>query len=83
MSLQLEIIRAAIPNATEELAEEILWGRTPFPIGRVSAKDLYKAASRFERAAKNEIALCDFCNNKVTGVYAVCDSCNKALNPEN
>jgi len=39
-----EIIRKAIPNADDELCEFILWGRTPFPAGSITARDLYQAA---------------------------------------
>jgi hypothetical protein len=75
-----EIVRAAIPDASDELAEHILWARTPFPVGRVSVRDLYLAASRYRRACANGRDLCDFCDRLVpAGERFLCDSCSAAL----
>lgn len=74
-----QIIKAAIPSATDELINYIVWGRTPFPFGPVSAKHLYKAASGYQRAMANNISLCELCDNKVpTGEYT-CDRCESVL----
>ena len=74
-----QIIKAAIPHATDRLMDYIVWGRTPFPCGPVSAKQLYKAASGYQRATANNIILCEFCDNKApTGKYA-CDRCESVL----
>lgn len=70
-----QIIRAAIPTASEELCGFILWEKTPFPMGRVSARKLYKAASTYKRACDNDIQLCDLCDNKVTHHKFTCDKC--------
>jgi hypothetical protein len=40
-----QIIRAAIPEADEVLCDHILWGRTPFPMGAITAQSLFKAAN--------------------------------------
>ena len=74
-----EIVRAAIPGASSELCEHILWGRTPFPCGRVTARDLYRAASGFHRAAVKSVQLCDFCEKPVADDAYVCDRCANAL----
>jgi hypothetical protein len=71
------VVRAAIPQAQEELVNYILWERTPFPVGSVSARDLYRAANRWERARKNGLTLCPFCNNKMEPEKFHCVSCQK------
>jgi len=75
-----QIVRAAIPNASAELIEHIIWGRTPFPVGAITARSLYKAASSFKRASDKGIALCDFCDNKANPNGYLCDSCQESLN---
>ena len=57
-----DIIKQAIPDADEQLCEHILWGRTCFPAGQITAKSLYKAAARWRRAWINRIRLCDYCD---------------------
>ena len=73
-----EIIRAAIPSAPIDLCEHILWNRTSFPMGKVSAKGLFKAASGFERANKNGMVLCDLCSRPAKNGF-VCDVCDERL----
>ncbi len=73
------VIRAAIPAASDDLCEFILWERTPFPVGRLDAKSLFKAASRMKRAAANKVMLCDMCNNKVTPPESSCPRCKDVL----
>lgn len=58
----LEIVRNAIPNASDELCDFILWERTPFPVGHVTARSLYAAANRFHRAYEHGKKLCMFCD---------------------
>ena len=77
--LVTEIIRNAIPNASDEVCEHILWGRTPYPVGAITAKELYKSANRFKRAHDNGIRLCEFCDNIAMPDNWVCTSCNRAL----
>lgn len=75
-----DIVRAAITDASDELAEHILWSRTPFPFMRVTARDLYRAASRYRRAGERGRELCDFCDRLVPdGQRFLCDSCSRAL----
>jgi len=74
----LEIIQNAIPNANEELCEYIVWGRTPYPCVGLTAKALYKAASRLKRAIDNGNRLCDFCDRIATH-GGVCKKCDDAL----
>lgn len=75
-----ELIRAAIPGASDDLCEHILWNRTPFPLTKLSAQKVYKAASTFTRAFKNGIDLCDFCDNKITTYKCMCNKCTTMLN---
>jgi hypothetical protein len=56
-----QIVRAAIPDADDATVTHILWGRTPFPCAQVTAKELYRAASSWNRACAKKIRLCDFC----------------------
>jgi hypothetical protein len=74
-----EIIRKAIPGASDGLCEHVLWGRTPFPCGAITARSLYSAARRVKRAADHGHELCDLCDNVVTGDGFACDSCLSIL----
>jgi hypothetical protein len=76
----IEVIQRAIPGAPEELCDHILWARTPFPVGRVTARSLYKAARGWDRAQARGIELCDFCDNRVPeGQRFLCERCSDAL----
>lgn len=79
MHSALDIVRAAIPQADIELAREILWERTPFPCGAVSARDLYRAASRLRRTKAQGVYLCDWCDRLVGDTPGLCLRCSKAL----
>lgn len=74
----LQIVRAAIPDASRSLAEHILWGRTAFPVGTSSAEDIYRAASRWQRAKRNGLQLCDLCD-RLAVEHDLCEQCRKAL----
>ena len=73
-----QIIRAAIPNASDEECDFVLWNRTAFPF-QFKAKSLYKSASSFQRAHNNNIRLCDFCDNKAEDGEYTCPRCEAAL----
>lgn len=73
-----DIVRAAIPNASEGLVNYMLWGRTSFPFTSVSARDLYKAASGYKRAWDGGKQLCDLCHIADYDKYT-CKSCEDAL----
>jgi hypothetical protein len=73
-----DCIRAAIPEADDELCHFIVWGRTPFPFKKLSAREFYKAGSRFKRAGENNLRLCDHCDNLATDGWC-CKSCSEAL----
>lgn len=79
MTTDLEICRAAKPGADEGWCDHILWGRTPFPLGRVTAQDLYRAASRQARAERNGRVLCDFCDAIAAPGAYTCSACDAAL----
>lgn len=71
-----QIIRAAIPDASDEECDYVLWSRTPFPIGKVTAKSIYKAASRVLRAFNHKRRLCECCDNEITNGKYLCDRCS-------
>lgn len=73
-----DCIRAAIPEADDALCDHIVWGRTPFPFAKLSARDFYRAASRFKRAQDRGVRLCDFCDNIAIDGWN-CNACNEAL----
>lgn len=73
-----DFIRAAIPTASDSLCDHIMWGRTPYPFTRLGARDFYKAASRYHRAAMNGIRLCDFCDKPAVDGWN-CQSCLDGL----
>jgi hypothetical protein len=74
-------IRAAIPGASDELVDHIVWGRTPFPFAKLGARDFYKAASSWRRAAAKGIQLCDHCHNIASADAWTCQQCWDALHP--
>ena len=71
------IIRAAIPGATDDVCGWILWGRTPYPMGAISARSVYKAASRIQRAAATGKRLCELCDR--LAVKDICQRCEDVL----
>jgi len=74
-----EIIQNAIPGANDDVCEFIMWARTPYPAGAVSAKSLYRAADRFRRANSNGLRLCDMCDRIAMPKRCVCKKCDDAL----
>ena len=80
MSSAGEIVRAAVPDATDDFISYVLWERTPYPVGAVTAQQLYKAASGAARAYRNGILLCYFCHNKLEAPdKLVCSTCKKVV----
>lgn len=71
----MSIVKAAIPNATPETADYILWARTPYPAGAVTAKFLYQAARRFHRATQRGKSLCTWCDREVPKLGDDCERC--------
>lgn len=71
-----EVIRGAIPDASDELCMYILWGRTPFPCGPVTAKSLYRVASGFRRARGY---LCEYCERRTEPGIRQCLRCSAAI----
>ena len=74
-----DIIKAAIPNANDEICSYILWERTPYPVGKITARTLFSSARRYKRASDNNIQLCDFCDRIAETNKSVCSKCHKAL----
>jgi len=73
------IIRAAIPDATDEVCEWILWERTPFPVGAISARSVYRAAARVRRAAAGKKRLCELCDRLAEPGKWICHRCKDAI----
>ena len=71
-----QIIRAAIPDADAAICDHILWGRTPYPFTKLTARDIYKAAYRFKRASDHGKQLCDFCDNLALPDAWTCKTCS-------
>lgn len=78
MELQ-SVVEAAIPGASAELCDHVLWTRTSFPAGAVSAPDVYKAASRMRRAQVNGLRLCEWCDRIASEGRWTCVGCQQAL----
>ena len=74
-----QIIRAAIPAADEGLVDHIMWARTPFPCGRVTAQSIYRAASRWRRAGERGVELCEMCDRLAASGSYTCAVCTAAL----
>lgn len=74
-----DVIRAAMPQASADLCEHIIWGRTPYPCGQITAKSLYRAAHGFKRATDGGRRLCDCCN-RLAIKNGLCARCRITLN---
>ena len=72
------IIRAAIHDASDEVCEWILWERTPYPMGAIDVRSLYKAAARVQRAANGKKRLCEFCDRLAEPEKWICHRCSLA-----
>ncbi len=79
MTTAAEIVRAAIPDATEATCEHVLWGMTPFPCGSVFPKQIFRAASRLRRAEANGVRLCDHCDQMAMLGEWLCTGCDAGL----
>lgn len=77
MTTTHEVIRAAIPGASDEVCEHVLWERTPFPCSSVTARRLYRAADGAARAAKNGIELCGCCHRVAEAGQLLCRRCGE------
>jgi hypothetical protein len=74
----LQIVQAAIPNATDETVEFVVWCRTPWPCVGIGPRDIYRAARRWQRAHQHGIKLCEMCD-RIAKDNDLCDSCAAAL----
>lgn len=74
-----EVIRAAIPDASEALCEHIVWARTPAPCAPLTAQSLFKAAARWKRAELHGLTLCEFCDRLAVADDSLCARCSAAL----
>jgi hypothetical protein len=73
-----EIIKAVIPGASEDECGLILWSYTAFPFF-LTAKSLYKAASRYKRAKAKGRVLCMCCPNEAEEGKHLCIKCKLSL----
>lgn len=83
MTTFAEVIRAAFPGANAEDLEYVLWERTPYPMGKVSARSLYKAASGFRRACDHGLRLCELCDRLAAHGRWTCERCQSSLSALN
>lgn len=74
-----DVIRMAIPNADEGTCDHVLWGRTAYPFGNVTARTLYRAAARVRRAGEHGLRLCDFCDRVAQPERWECARCDAVL----
>lgn len=74
-----DIIRAAIPGASDATVDHVLWGRTPYPFKPLTARDIYRAASRCRRAGEHGLTLCDHCNRIAETGKWECKGCREGL----
>lgn len=74
-----EIIRAAIPGAMDEVCEYVLWERTAYPFAKLTARDIYRAASRWKRARDAGNCLCEYCDRLASRGSRLCPSCANML----
>jgi len=74
----IDVVKAAVPDASKEFVEWLLWSRTPYPVGGVTARSLYKTASRWKRATTNKRNMCELCDNlAIHGT--LCKTCHNAM----
>lgn len=74
-----DIIRGAIPDATDTLCNYILWERTCYPVGTVTPQTLYRAAARYRRGAVKGLILCELCDRLARPGWHVCPRCEQAM----
>lgn len=77
-------IRTILENSvgrplTDREVDFLLWDRTAYPMGDTTAKELYKAVNGFERAYRNGLHLCLFCDRIVSEKGDACEKCDTAL----
>lgn len=75
------IVKAAIPDADEDTIGHVLWARTAYPFSGPDdfARKLYRAASRWARAATNGVRLCEMCDRIAEQNRWTCAVCREGL----
>jgi hypothetical protein len=73
----LELAKAALPGASNEDADYVLWNHTAFPF-ETSPRALYRSLSSYRRAAANGRRLCTTCNNIAVDEWS-CARCNRLI----
>jgi len=79
MTTVAEIVRAAVPSADADYVDFIMWARTPYPCGKVTPRDIYKAASGHRRAFEHGLRLCDHCDHLAMPDQWECAECAAIL----
>jgi hypothetical protein len=79
MTTIAEVVQAAIPDADDSVIDFILWERTPYPAGAITARSIYRAASRLRRASAHNLRLCDYCDHLAIAGKSMCARCATAL----
>lgn len=74
----LELAKAAMPGATDEEADYVLWNHTPFPF-ETSPRVLYKRVAGYRRACANGKRQCETCFRLAKGGDWNCERCAEIL----
>lgn len=73
----LDLAKAVLPGATDDIADYALWNRTPFPFDK-NPRVLFKCLDGWRRACANGRQLCDFCHRTAVDGWT-CERCSAAL----
>lgn len=71
-----DVIRAAIPEADDNLCEWILWERTPFPF-TLTVRGLWTVSWRMKRVFDKGLKLCELCDRLAEEDNSLCKPCSK------
>jgi hypothetical protein len=77
-----EIVQKAIPGINDEMIDYIIFNRTPYPLTKPSAREVYRAATRWQRARVHGIMLCELCDNEARQGDWVCTKCDRMLHTQ-
>lgn len=74
-----DVVKAAIPDASEADIDFVIWERTPFPMTKMNARDIYRAASGWNRAMQKGNRLCGWCERQVSLDEHTCERCRAII----
>ena len=74
----IEFARQALPDASDDLLDDLLWSRTAFPF--CDAKHTYSQLMHYKIMKSIHWGrMCDLCGNPITKKYGCCPQCHRAL----